>query len=249
MVDSVPDQLEKATLTIVPASANPRPGPGKTLNFQFNPQSYTVSKSATWSRSDAQCAQEAGPIQWQGAGPKQMSLQIFLDRSDAANASVIDDVNTLFACCTPTATSKASEKPSGPYVLFGWGKNLSFWAVVTSVSVEYLMFWPNGDPYRARASLSLEQVDAPTPKQNPTSGGLPARRTHTLLEGETLAHVAQSEYGDPGAWRVLAEANGIDDPMRVRSGDRLLVPSPAEALGAPGTPGTPRPAEPEPAGI
>jgi nucleoid-associated protein YgaU len=69
-----------------------------------------------------------------------------------------------------------------------------------------------------------------TAKQNPTSGSLTARRTHVLLEGETLAGVAYAEYGDPAMWRPLAEANDIDDPHRLTPGRTVLLPSAEELL-------------------
>jgi nucleoid-associated protein YgaU len=36
--------------------------------------------------------------------------------------------------------------------------------------------------------------------------------------------VAAAVYRDPGSWRDLALANGIDDPRDLRPGRRLLVP-------------------------
>ena len=62
-------------------------------------------------------------------------------------------------------------------------------------------------------------------RQNPTSGGLAVRRAHQLVDGDTLASVAYAEYGDPAMWRPLAAFNGIDDPLRLRPGTRLLLPT------------------------
>jgi hypothetical protein len=221
-------QLEKASLTIIAASSNPSPSGGKTINFQFNPKEYTITKTGGWERTNSQSAEQAGPVQWKGPGAKSMTIDIYLDRSDSDTANVLTDTDLLFSCCTPTEKSTATGKPSGPFVLFGWGKQMSFTAVVKSVSVQFLMFRPNGEPYRAKASVQMEEVDVRTPLQNPTSGGLPARRTHILVDGETLAHVAHLEYRDPNAWRLVAEANGIDDPLRVPAGFALLVPAPDE---------------------
>lgn len=223
-------RLEKATLTVMPATASPRPGGGKTLTFHFNPKEYTLSKTASWERTDSQVAHEAGPVQWRGPGPRTISdLEIFLDESASATADVTKDVDLLLSCCTPTDKSIAEGKPSGPFVLFGWGNRMSFTAVVTSVRVRFTMFRPNGDPYRAVATLSLEEVDVKTPRQNPTSGTVAAQRTHQLVEGEDLALVAHQEYRNPALWRALAEANGIDDPLRVPDGRAILVPAPEEA--------------------
>jgi nucleoid-associated protein YgaU len=65
--------------------------------------------------------------------------------------------------------------------------------------------------------------------QNPTSGALHTRRSHVLREGDSLHSVAYAEYGDPTLWRGLAAFNGIDDPLRVRAGQSLLIPTAAEA--------------------
>jgi len=43
--------------------------------------------------------------------------------------------------------------------------------------------------------------------------------------GETLWSIAQSRYGNPGAWRRIAEVNRIDNPSRVRPGTTVYLPS------------------------
>ena len=63
---------------------------------------------------------------------------------------------------------------------------------------------------------------------NPTSAGLPGRKAHTVTDGDSLARIATDRYGSPGRWRDIAAANGIDDPLRIRSGDRVYLPNPEE---------------------
>ncbi|MYW16669.1 LysM peptidoglycan-binding domain-containing protein, partial [Streptomyces sp. SID2955] len=70
-----------------------------------------------------------------------------------------------------------------------------------------------------------------TPGQNPTSGARTARSTHTVVAGDSLAMLAWREYGDPTAWRTIAEANGIDDPMALVPGTELVVPGMRDAGG------------------
>jgi nucleoid-associated protein YgaU len=86
-------------------------------------------------------------------------------------------------------------------------------------------------PIRGTATVTLKEIAAEPAKQNPTSGGRAARRSHLLVSGDTLASVAYAEYGDPALWRVLAEANGVDDPMRLSPGVTLLVPAADEIPG------------------
>jgi nucleoid-associated protein YgaU len=116
-------------------------------------------------------------------------------------------------------------------VTFGWGPNIIMdEAIVTSVSVAYERFLL-GMPVRATATVTLKAVPLPFPlgATNPSSGGLATLRTRTVVEGDTLASIAFQEYKDPNKWRALAEANQIDDPMRVKEGTVLMVPDRREA--------------------
>ena len=93
---------------------------------------------------------------------------------------------------------------------------MSVKCVVTSVSIEFTKFRMNGAPYRAKGKISLEEVGEKMSRQNPTSGTLEAHRSRTVVAGDSLPLIAYAEYGDPGAWRTIVEANGIDDPLRLR---------------------------------
>ena len=50
-----------------------------------------------------------------------------------------------------------------------------------------------------------------------------------ISEGDTLQSIATSEYGNPNLWRGLATFNDIDDPLRLKLGTRILVPTREEA--------------------
>ena len=55
------------------------------------------------------------------------------------------------------------------------------------------------------------------------------RRVHVVVQGDNLAGIAYAEYGNAAHWRAIAIANSIDDPMRLRPGTRLLLPTADEA--------------------
>lgn len=58
-----------------------------------------------------------------------------------------------------------------------------------------------------------------------TSGTPRPNRTHSAQEGETLDRLAASYYRDATKWRIIAEANGIDDPLRIAPGTELVIPA------------------------
>lgn len=199
------------------------------LSFQFNPKEYTVSKSASWKKEPAKGAKKTSMPEFQGAEPRSLSVEFFLDKASSPSHDLKKDIEQLFKCCTPLDDTVQKNEPSPPFVIFSWGKNVTFTAHVKKVSAKYTLFSDDGLPVRAVCSLDLEELPTDYPRQNPTSGGLHARRTHTLVAGDTLPAVASAEYGDPKFWRAIAAANGIDDPLRLRNGTRLLIPAAEDA--------------------
>jgi nucleoid-associated protein YgaU len=116
---------------------------------------------------------------------------------------------------------------------FQWGPPMigfMYECKITSCTVNYVRFSAIGIPLRAEVDLQL--METPTMwgsmPTNPTSGGLPGRRSHTVAHGESLQSIAMDKYGTPGLWRKIAEVNHIKDPARVRPGSTIYLPNPEE---------------------
>jgi len=219
--------LQKAMLKVVD-------GDPKTLKlpFMYNPAELTTAKSANWNRPQQKGAGSAGKPQFTGAGPQTVQMEIWFDAWDAADADVAKTVMTLVEWTKPTPSSITKKLPRPPVLGFAWGSNqiladLKFF--LKTVNAKYILFKPDGTPVRASATISLEEVPEDPPGQNPTSGSRESRRSHLVDAGDSLHSVAFREYGDAGLWRGIAAFNGIDDPLRVVAGTRLLLPTADEA--------------------
>jgi len=201
------------------------------LFFDFNPGEYSVDKTSTWTRPQMKGGKQTGKPEFQGANAQSVKMEILFDQY-VSGPDVAKSVSTLIDWVKPTDDSVAKKKPQPPIVLFEWGDNpvlTSFRAYVKSVAAKFVLFDGSGTPLRATATVTLEEVPIPAPKQNPTSGSIHGRRTHVLAEGDTLASIAWTEYEDPALWRGIAAFNGIDDPLRVRPGQSILIPTADEA--------------------
>ena len=201
---------------------------GNKVEFLFNPLTYTITKAGNWDRAVDEAAMYTAIPTWRGAGPRVMTVEIFLDATYTASGNIQPDIDLLFKCCQPTPMSLLLQAPSPPFVLFGWGLTMSFLAFISNVSVDYKLFRPDGTPIRAACNLTLEEIPTLLASQNPTSGGA-ARRVRTTVAGDTLQSISYREYGRPTMWRALADANGIEDPLRIAPGTSLLVPPLGEA--------------------
>ena len=73
------------------------------------------------------------------------------------------------------------------------------------------------DPYVATA--------APVPVEDPYPA-VATSRYHTVVKGDTLYGLARRYYSDQRRWKDLYEANRseINDPNRIRVGQRLVIP-------------------------
>ncbi len=219
------DTLQSAQLEI---EGDPPP-----LSCLFNPKEYTVSKTNTWNAK-----QSAGvglpKVQFGGGAPQEMSFEILLDDLEGSY-DIGSDLDRLFLMMETDSRFATKKKNSArpPYVTFSWGHTNMFKAAVKSLSVQYLRFAPHGTPIRAQVKLTLIQVAkndsrsgrGPTAAQNPTTRATAGVGGYTVRDGDSLQSIAYAQYGDPTAWRTIAEINGIDDPLALRRGTRLSIPA------------------------
>jgi nucleoid-associated protein YgaU len=198
-------------------------GGGK-LECLFNPKDFSVTKSNSW-ETKATPGESAPEPTFGGGQPRELSLQLLFDASLLKpKVSVKAITGQLFdAMNAPKSSGKNKARP--PKLTFGWG-DFQFQGVAKSLTVQYQLFSADGEPIRADVKLALVQWDVKGPKgQNPTTRSSGALGTHVVRDGDSLPSIAYRVYGDPTQWRAIATANGIDDPLRLRSGRALSVPS------------------------
>ena len=214
-------KLERAFLALSEPSTNGAKGGGAgRIEFSFNPKEITVARTAEWRSKPSK--KPAMP-EFVGTKPASITLEMFFDASEGGDVG--KSVDDLLACLEPHQKTK-KDKPSPPFVSFGWGvKTYLDQAVVKSVSVKYTRFKPDGTPIRAVATVTLEELRPAEAKQNPTSGSLDVEVERVVRPGDTLASIAYEELGSPSLWRVIAEANRIHDPFRLPAGRPLIIPS------------------------
>lgn len=223
------DQYDVASLRVVEGTVN---GLDEVM-LDFNPGEYAIAKSSSWTRPQMKGGKQTGKPEFQGANAQTLQFEALFDQRLHQNGpTVADAIATLLEWVKPTDDSVKKKKPQPPILVFEWGKNpalTGFRGYLKQVQAKYLLFDGTGKPLRATANLTLEEVPIAPGKQNPTSGAIHGRRTWLVGDGDTLASIAWREYEDAALWRGLAAFNGIDDPLRVRSGATILLPTADEA--------------------
>lgn len=218
-VGAVHDELKKAVLE--------RDGTDEKVTFHFNPTSYSVEKAASL-RPAPSPAPGGRPTVFIGSEPRTLSLNGVLFDAWESGDDVSKPIVLLMSWLNATSESAGRGQPAPPTVILQWNEPTGFKAYLSKVTASYLMFRRDGTPVRATANMSLVERLEPAPGPNPSSRGLAGYRTQTVVAGQSLQSIAHEEYGDPTAWRTIAEANGIDDPLRLAPGTRLRVPPASE---------------------
>jgi len=111
-----------------------------------------------------------------------------------------------------------------PPVRFVWGP-LSFKAILERLTQRFTMFREDGVPVRATLNVTFkeyktiaEQLDDLKLESSDWT------KWRVVAEGDRLSLMAAIEYGDPSVWRVIADANEIENPRLLPPGLQLRLP-------------------------
>jgi len=201
---------------------------GSKIEFMFNPSELKFSKRNSWTPGKSTGA-NAPQLQFTSGGSVEFSLTAVFD-STASGKPVTTITDELFKLTMTDKKIKGTKEDRNmtrpPWVQFHWGKMRSYKAVITSFDLNFTYFSSKGEPLRAEVSMSFQQFEdegnlAP---QNPTSGPPNPGQLRRLESAQYLDTIAEDIYGDPGQWRTIADANGIDDPLALRPGQIVVIP-------------------------
>jgi hypothetical protein len=198
---------------------------GMTLDCYFNPTEYSLSKSNEWKYEPVTGTSFTEP-EFSGGQPRQLELSLLFDQSfppysltvRAATAALMDAMEV------PDGTSGGSPTSVPPFITFQWGA-LLFKGACTSLTCAYKLFRPDGEPIRADVKLTLKQAAETVRGQNPTTRAQAGSSMHTVQDGDTLPSISYGAYGDATKWRLIAEHNGVDNPLHLRRGTTLALPA------------------------
>lgn len=204
-----------------------------TVECLFNPKEYTFAKSNSWPK-EQKAVENTPVVNFGGGNPATLNMDLMFDSYQLAPNGKSSDVRTshinklwkMMYVDKSLSEKKKNKQGRPPKVRFTWGKAMVFDAVITSLSVTFTLFLPNGTPVRATAKVAFQQIqDTKDLPQNPTSGGLGGERVRTVEDGDRLDLIAHEEYGDTARWRLIAAANGITNPRDLRPGSTLVIPN------------------------
>jgi hypothetical protein len=206
------------------AKAELRIEKGRTLACYFNPTEYSVTKTNEWTHKAVTGNSYTKP-EFAGGQPRQLELSLLFDQTFPPFTMPVRESTSALLDMMEVPSGKVAGSPTAepPLVTFHWGR-LLFKGACTSLSVTYKLFKPDGDPLRADVKMTLKQAEPAPAGQNPTTRAAAGFGVHRVRDGDTLPSISYEAYGDATKWRLIAEANGVDNPLHLRRGSALSLP-------------------------
>lgn len=207
---------------------------GSAIKVMFNPTEYNLQSGVNYGSVNVPGMD--GPItQFISGQQDTLTVQLMFstyqpprfDPSQNKAVAVSDDQMEDVSVRTKkiydlTKIKGALHRP--PVCTFKWG-SLHFKGVVVDVKQRFTMFLSSGKPVRAVVDVTFKSLIDPITQKKYAPFESPDRTKYRVLdEGSSLWQLAYEEYGDADKWRVIAEANGIADPLSIKAGMEIRLP-------------------------
>jgi nucleoid-associated protein YgaU len=207
----------------------------KPIAVLFNPNTYSITKTVAWTAATAgapaadktERLRNAPALQFSGGGGRSLSLELFFDTTEETDDAKKDVRNLTNQIVKLTRIVRDLNPQRPPTCVVSWGEaspagsDFPFNGVVSSLTQRFSLFLPDGRPVRANLTVAFTEYLDPTKDELDTD---PEFTTRLVRRGDTLSSIAGEVYRNPTMWRVIAEANHLDDPRQVSVGVRLNIP-------------------------
>lgn len=208
------------------------------IDFQYNPTELEFTRSVHIAEIGIP-GLDSPLLQFIRGNNETLSMTLFFDTTGEGRPNVpkavteyIDQVYAL------TKIDPDSHAP--PVCEFKWARGFSghdlpmqagnqarhgFKCIVEQVVHKYTLFSSRGIALRATAVVKLREYKPLDTQLSQLGLNSPDKTQVRVLRGdETLSAIAGDHYRSPGEWRLIATANGIEDPRRLKPGQFLTLP-------------------------
>ena len=195
---------------------------GQELFAQFNPEEYTVNHENAIAQQTVPGL--SGPIvQFTNGNLQTVDLELFFDTWDTPSAQKKDVRELTGRFVGLLEIDRELHAP--PVLQLTWG-SLDFTCLLTRANQKFQMFTDEGVPVRARVTASFSRyLDPEREAKAVDRQTADFSKFHAVVEGQTLASIANLYYDDPRLWRPIALGNALTDPRDLVPGQALRIPS------------------------
>jgi len=193
------------------------------IEVLFNPNQISIQKATKWELTPT-AERDAPTSQFTYGEPATLSMDLFFDTYEA-RSDVREHTDKIYHL---TTVEQHGDLHRPPLCRLAWGSFdfSDFQWVLQSLNQRFTLFLDSGAPVRATLSCTFKQWRSDEVEARLLDKKSPdVVRTRTVRRDDTLSNIAATSYKDSAQWRPIAEANGIDNPRRLKVGQVLAIPT------------------------
>jgi hypothetical protein len=208
-------------------SGNVTVNDGESFEVMLNPSSYSHAYSISYNQKEA-LGQLGSDSKFSGIKPEKVNFDMVIDGTGVVNLPIpgigSPDVKTQIKQLTDIVYKYDGSNHEPNHVRLLWG-SLIFFGRLDSLSVEYTLFKPSGEPLRAKVKLAFSgfmSKEEEALRANRSSPDL----SH-LIEvkaGDTLPLLCYRVYKDCSYYLEVARINNITNFRDLTPGSKLHFP-------------------------
>jgi hypothetical protein len=207
----------------------------KNFELMLNPSEFSHEHSISYSDSNSGCDQSKSPLGRSALEPKfnvyepeKVSFNLVIDGTGVVNLPVSgkgsQDVKTQVQNLKNIVYKYDGNTHEPSVVRLLWGSFI-FYGRLTSMSVNYTLFKPSGEPLRAKITLSFTRYMSNKEEALRANRSSPDL-THIIevKAGDTLPLLCYRVYKDCSYYLEVARVNNITNFREINAGDKLHFP-------------------------
>ena len=218
---------EKLTITQVTVQTDGSySADGQEFSVMLNPSSYKHSRTIKYDRAEiiGQRGYEMKFAQYEG---ETINFTVLIDGTGAVPApsgGAPQDVKTQLAALRAVVYDYDGQKHEPNVVQLLWG-SLLFLARLTSLSVDYTLFKPSGEPLRAKVTLDFTSFMSKE-EESLTTNRSSSDLSHSVevKDGDTLPLLCYRIYKDSSRYQEVARFNNMSAFRKLEPGTRISFP-------------------------
>ena len=208
-------------------SGNVSVSDGDSFEVMLNPSSYSHAYTIGYNKKEPQ-GQLGSDTKFSGIKPEKVDFEILIDGTGVVNLPIpgkgSPDVKTQVKQLTDIVYKYDGSNHEPNHVRMLWG-SLIFFGRLDSMSVDYTLFKPSGEPLRAKVKMSFTgfmSKEEEALRANRSSPDL----SHLVLvkAGDTLPMLCYRVYKDSSYYLEVARVNGITNFRDLQPGTKLHFP-------------------------
>lgn len=212
---------------------------GKPFIVQINPINYKRSHKINYSKKEG-TGNNSKALQYDGHAPEVIDLTFTLDGTGAVEkekeaAKQIgrdeDYVNDRIKELKDKLFNYDGENHQPPFIAINWGGTYEmFKGILSSLDIQYKLFWTNGKPLRAEITMKFDEFTSLEVKEKENNTSSPdLTHERTVVAGDSLQILTRNVYGDPKYYLEVARVNNLENFRSIPNGTVLYFP-PIEKL-------------------